>query len=573
MKHLSLILILFLLVVAAATGEDYKVNLRWDHFYSGEDTENALRQLTRAYSDFTTLSSLGKSEEGRDIWMLQINNPDTGDDVEKPGIYVDGAIHGNEIQATEVCLYLAWYLLENYDTIETVHEIVDQNAFYIIPTVNVDSRWRFFEDDGSYGIGRTARVPYDDDRDGLADEDDYDDIDGDGEIMRMRIKDSTGPYKSHPDDSRLMIRRKPWEKGEWRMLGREGIDNDGDGQINEDTPGYLDMNRNYGGHWQPSYVQNGSGDFPLSAKPTYAIGQFLLTKPNISFNWAFHNYGGLIVRGPGSELDGAYPPSDVKVFDYLAEEGEKILPGYEYIIGMEAMYTTYGDFDGFMYQTFGILGFVQELHNSINDRYRKMTDDEWIEDEDVPWELERLRFNDNVAQGTMFKDWTVVDHPQLGEIEIGGWRTFTTRIQQPFQLQDMLHRNTAHILFTAKHTADVELEIIEQEAIGNGLTRLRVRASNSHALPTLSAMMWNHALVAKDVFSLEGRGIDVVSGGVLHDQHLDIVEHEQDQPEVIYTRLQSFDKVDVEWIVKGSGTATIRYQSVKAVDKELKVRF
>ncbi len=573
MKKLLLVTALTFLVVCVATGQDYKVDLRWDHYYSGEQTEQALRQLARAHSDFASLSSIGKSEEGRDIWLLEINNPNTGDDVSKPGIYVDGAIHGNEIQATEVCLYLAWYLLENYDSNETVHEIVDRNAFYIIPTVNVDSRWRFFDDDGSYNIGRTARVPYDNDRDGLVDEDDYDDIDGDGEILQMRIKDPTGPYKTHPDEPRMMIRRKPWEEGEWRLIGREGFDNDGDGRINEDTPGYLDMNRNYGGHWQPSYVQSGAGDFPLSAKPTYAVGQFLLTKPNISFNWAFHNYGGMVVRGPGSKLDGVYPPSDVEVFDYLGEEGEKILPGYEYIIAMEDLYTTYGDFDGFMYQTFGILGFVQELHNSINDRYRKMDDEEWIKDEDVPWEMERLRFNDNVAQGTMFKNWTKVDHPQLGEIEIGGWRTFTTRMQQPFQLLEMMHRNTAHILFTAKHTPEIGLEVIEQESIGNDLTRIRVRAANKNAIPTLSALAWNHNLVRRDILSIDGRGIEVVSGGILHDQHLDIVEHQQYQPDVIYTRLPSFGSVDVQWIVKGSGQATVQYQSVKTTDEEIRVDF
>ena len=66
----------------------------------------------------TELRSLGKSEEGRDIWLLTINNFATGADTEKPGIYVDGAIHGNEIQATEVCLYLAWFLLDKYDQID-----------------------------------------------------------------------------------------------------------------------------------------------------------------------------------------------------------------------------------------------------------------------------------------------------------------------------------------------------------------------------------------------------------------------------------------------------------------------
>ncbi|MCB2210756.1 hypothetical protein KQI52_01440 [bacterium] len=575
MKHLTLTLslLLLLLSLSPAHADDYKVNLRWDHFYDYQQTEDALRQLSKAYSGLASLQSIGRSEEGRDLWQLTINNPATGDDLDKPGIYVDGTIHGNEIQATEVSLYLAWYLLENYGDIATVTEAVDRNAFYIVPTVNVDSRARFFEDASNYNIGRSARVPYDDDRDGLLDEDGYDDLDGDGEILRMRVADPTGPYRTSPDDPRLMVRRKPWEQGEWRIIEREGIDNDGDGQINEDLPGQLDMNRNYGGTWQPPYVQYGAGDYPMSAKPTYAVGQFVLSKPNLAFNWAFHNYGGLIVRGPGSELDGPYPPSDIKVFDFLGEEGEKILPGYEYIVSKDDLYSTYGDFDGFMYQTFGVLGFVQELHNRINDRYRKMTDDEWVADEDVPWELERLRFNDNVAQGTMFKDWTTIQHPQLGEVQVGGWRAFTTRMQQPFQLQEMLHRNAAHVLFTAKHTPEIELELLEQTDLGNDLTRLRVRASNRHAIPTLTAKAWQHRLAPKDLFTLSGRGLEVVSGGILQDPFLDIVRPVEHQPGTIYTRLPSFGHVDVQWIVQGNGKATVRYHAVKAMDRELEVRF
>jgi murein tripeptide amidase MpaA len=98
-----------------------KVNLTFDHFYDGPAVVQALRDLHEAYTGLTEIRSIGQSEEGRDIWLLTINNPKTGADTEKPGVYVDGSIHGNEIQATEVCLYLAWYLLDHYDDIPVVH--------------------------------------------------------------------------------------------------------------------------------------------------------------------------------------------------------------------------------------------------------------------------------------------------------------------------------------------------------------------------------------------------------------------------------------------------------------------
>jgi len=552
-----------------------KVDLTFDHFYDGAAVIEALESLHDSYPNLTELRSLGKSEEGRDIWLLTINNQATGKDTEKPAVYVDGTIHGNEIQAAEVCLYLAWYLLETYDSIPLITDLVDSTAFYIIPVVNADNRWRFFEDAVGYNIGRSARVPYDDDRDGLKDEDDFDDLDGDGEILQMRIKDPFGDYKTHPDDPRVMVRIKPGEKGEWRRIGSEGIDNDDDGRLNEDTPGYLDMNRNYGFKWQPPYVQDGAGDFPMSARATQAITEFVLSRPNICFNFAFHNSGGLIVRGPGSKLAPMYPPSDIQVYDFLGQEGEKILPGYRYIIGSKDMYTTHGDFDEFMFSNLGIYGFVGELFRSAEEQYRSENEEP---DEGHPYAYyggtpaeERQQFNDYVAQGTMFRQWKEFDHPQFGKIEIGGWRTFTTRIPPTFMLPEMVHRNASLVLFIARHVPEVELETLEVKALGDGLHRIRVRASNRNAIPSLSGRALTKNIVRKDMFTIIGDGIEVVSGGIVSDPVFDRVETVEHRPWMIFSHVPSFGKRDVQWIVKGSGKVTVTYSALKARDRKLTI--
>jgi len=103
--------------------------------------------------------------------------------------------------------------------------------------------------------------PRDDDRDGLVDEDGPDDLDGDGSITTMRKRDPFGQFRTDAEDARLMVRIKPGEQGEWTMLGAEGLDNDGDGRVNEDPEGYLDGNRNWGYNWAPPYVQTGSGEY------------------------------------------------------------------------------------------------------------------------------------------------------------------------------------------------------------------------------------------------------------------------------------------------------------------------
>ena len=89
------------------------------------------------------------------------------------------------------------------------------------------------------------------------DEDGPDDINGDGHITTMRIKDTLGRLRTDPADKRLMITIKPGEKGEWTRLGQEGIDNDGDGLVNEDSEGFVDGNRNWGFNWQASLCAEG----------------------------------------------------------------------------------------------------------------------------------------------------------------------------------------------------------------------------------------------------------------------------------------------------------------------------
>lgn len=578
MKKL-LVIFLVLLLSSVVSGKG-KVDLTFDHFYDGPAVVETVKKLNKAYPELTELHSLGKTVEGRDIWMLQINNSKTGDDLSKPGIYVDGTIHGNEVQATEVCLYLAWYLLDSYGENEMITDLVDSRAFYIVPVMNVDNRWHFFEDPSGYNIGRSARVPYDDDRDGLKDEDGPEDIDGDGEILRMRIKDPFGDYITHPEDPQVMIRREPWEKGEYRLLGSEGIDNDGDGRINEDGIGYLDMNRNFGFKWQPPYVQSGSGDFPMSCANNYAIAEFVKSKPNICFDYAFHNMGGLWVRGPGSKLAGFYSPSDVRVYDFLGEASERITPGYQYIVGSEEMYTTHGDFDEFMYSTFGVYGFVGELFMSSQENYRHITEydpeEEYGEREERKSryddrDLEKQKFNRNVNQGKMFKKWTKFNHPTLGEIEIGGWRAFTSRIPQPYLLPEMVHRNASMVIFTASNTPEISMELLESKLIGNGLKQVRVRLTNSGALPSLSAKAVNEKIYREDLVTIEGNGIEVVSGGIVRDPLYDRVSFVEERPQMIFTSIPSFGKTDIQWIVKGSGKVTITYDAVKAVNRTLTI--
>ncbi len=568
------VIMLLLIAVASLAAAADKPSFHWDRYYDQDAVTEVLETIHDAYPDLTELTSLGKSVEGRDIWQLTITNEKTGDHTTKPALYADGAIHGNEIQATEVCLYTAWLLCDRYGEWDRVTELLDRAAFYIVPTVNVDSRARYFSDPQSHNIGRTARMPVDDDHDGLLDEDAPADLDGDGLILQMRVRDPHGTHRTDPDDPRTVIRVKPGEQAEWTLLGLEGVDDDGDGQVNEDGPGYVDMNRSFAFNWQPPYVQSGSGNFPLEPANTRVVADFLRDHPNIGFGFAWHNTGGMFLRGPSSESSPPVDPADVEVYDWLGKEGERTVPGYRYLVAHTGLYATYGDFDEFCYQVFGFLAYTGELSMSTDYAYRGRNDEPSGPDGTIwsrrPTLSEKQQFNDHLMAGEMFQEWTPFQHPQYGEVEIGGWKPWAVRTNPGWMLPDMLHRNAMFMVWTAMQLPDVSVEVVSTENLGDDLWRVRARCVNTAGMPTLSANARRRQLVRRDLFTIEGA--EVLSGGVVLNHWLGNVETVANRPERLETWTPAQGARDVEWIVRGDGKVTVRYDGARSGAVQVEAR-
>jgi len=557
------------LAVTLLQAQEIKVPLRFDFYYSYEQVVEALKALNKAYPELTTLDQVGKSEEGRIIWAITINNPKTGKSLEKPGIYADGNIHGNEIQATEVCLYLANRLLTNYGKIKDITDVVDRNAYYIIPVVNVDGRAHFFEDANTPSSNRGLRIPVDDDHDGLFDEDGPEDLDGDGTIATMRIRDTLGRLRTDPEDSRLMIAVKPGEKGEWTRLGQEGIDNDGDGEVNEDGEGYIDGNRDWGFNWQPPYVQRGAGRYPFEGTGTRAIAEWMLARPNIIMVFAFHNNGGMYLRGPSFKAAGELPQGDISVYNYLGENIEKIVPGYEYLISWKDLYSTYGDFTDFTDNLIGSYSFVGELYQTETETFdgtykRKEEQGRSRSGEASESERQRLDFNDNVTQGELFKEWKPYKHPLYGDIEIGGWVKMSTRLPHPFMLQDLVHRNASAVIFAAQNTPEIMMDVFEIKKIEGDLWSIRVRLVNEGVMPTVTFQTMKNKLYPPDMLTVTGKNATVVSGGKLTDPWFGKVDYKEYKPEVQLCQVPGFGKVEYQFLVSGRGNVDIKFVSRKA---------
>ena len=161
------------------------------------------------------------------------------------------------------------------------------------------------------------------------------------------------------------------------------------------------------------------------------------------------------------------------------------------------LYPTFGDFGEFTYNLLGAYSFIGELFMSSQETYRKDITKP-LEDPNAT-NRERLKFNDHLGLGEMYKPWTAYNHPQYGEIEIGGWVKISSRLPQPFMLPELVHRNAAVVMFAAEQTPEISMEIFEVKEIGRNLNRVRVRLSNNKAMPSMTANAAGMKLYPRDI--------------------------------------------------------------------------
>jgi hypothetical protein len=534
-----------------------------NHFHTYEEITDLLRGYAAAYPKWAKLESIGKSGQGRDMWMLTLQNPATGPELGKPAMYIDGNIHANEVQGAETALYSVDFLLKNYGRLDRVTEMLDRSVFYVLPMVNPDGRALWFKGPSNADFPRSVMVAIDDDRDGKADEDGFEDLDGDGMIteMRKKVPMGMGTHRQDPKDPRLLVPVGPDELGDWIELGSEGVDSDGDGKVNEDPPGYIDANRTFGYYWEPEYVQNGAGPYPLAIPETRAIALWAVAHPNVAAVQSYHNNGGMILRGPGAKSDPPYPPQDIKVYDLLGKEGEKLLPGYKYMISWKDLYTVHGATTDHFYGIHGVIAFTNELYTE------KAAD---LDKDGTVSPQEGLKFNDQLAFGRQVATWKAYKHPQFGDVEIGGFRRDVNRVPEVWMEEEDAHRNNAFALLHAYHMPRLSIGEVQVTRAGQGLWRLEVPVLNDRAIPTMTAQARKNHLHRQDLATIEGG--KVVASGLVEDRFFNKVELQENRAERL--EVPGVDGLSTRllyFLVEGDGPVTVHYDSLKGGQLERKV--
>lgn len=538
---------------AIGAPRDPKVKLPWDTYYDHAGIGEVVRKLAEAHPNYIKAGSIGKSHEGKDLYLLTVSDFRAGDPDKKPAYYIDGNIHSNEVQGSEFALYIAWYLAEMAGEVPAIDSLLKQRTLYIVPTINPDGRDHYLHQPNTASSPRTGLVPRDNDHDGLIDEDSYNDLNGDGHITQMRRRNPNGRFIESPVDPRIMIPALPGQKGEWDILGLEGYDMDGDGLVNEDPVGGYDPNRNWPWRWAPQYVQGGADYYPGSLPETRAVMDFVYSRPNIAAAQSYHNNGGMILRGPGVPQD-EYKPADVRVFDHLGQVGEEILPGYRYMIVWKDLYTVWGGELDWLYGARGVITFTNELWSSFLYFDKPVVDETY---DNVTARFDRLLM---MREG--YVPWTKVQHPQYGEIEVGGMKKNYGRATPGFMMRAEAHRNAAFTLYQMSQMPQVSVDSVMTRSLPGGLTEVTATVGNYKIIPTHTQQDLDNRITRPDWVTLEGA--EPIAAFIVTNPLQDIaVEQTKNPKRILVDNIPGMGSVTVRWIVRGGGPYKVTVDSEK----------
>jgi len=311
----------------------------WEHYHNYTEIINTLLYLNGTYPNIVNVFSIGKSWQNRDVYCIRLTNESITRP--KPKLFFVGYHHAREPISAELPLHFAIEAATKFGTNTTLTHMLNYSEIYIIPTLNVDGIDAVERNDWQ----RKNAHPFDEDGDGLFDEDPPDDEDGDGYVEDLFF----------------------WDGNNYEFIRWEGIDDDGDGTFNEDWVGGVDLNRNYGYQWNAT-CDSGSpypededyrGPSPFSEPETQAIRDLALQQ-YFKYAISFHS-GTEVILYPWCYTNTPTPHDSL--FREIAGNLSNLV-GAPYAQSGAGLYTSSGTWDDWMYENRSTFAFTCEIYTN-----------------------------------------------------------------------------------------------------------------------------------------------------------------------------------------------------------------
>ncbi|MBK6282600.1 MAG: hypothetical protein IPF54_07980 [Draconibacterium sp.] len=265
--------------------------ISFDKYHPNNEVRQILEKLQKENPVETKLHNLATSPGGETIQVLEIGANLKG----VPAVFVGANFEGNVPLSTEGALYFAKMLFDSAQYTKNL-------KWYILAQPNPDAASGFF---AKTKYGRTVNgFEINNDVDEAVNEDGYDDLNDDGYITQMRVKDLEGTFIVSKNDPRIMVKADATkgEKGEYKLYD-EGIDNDKDGQYNEDGEGGINVGIGFP-HLFPRNKKE-AGLWPGQTPEVYNLMRFIYDRPEIAMVFTLGNSDFCIAPPKGGRKGGA----------------------------------------------------------------------------------------------------------------------------------------------------------------------------------------------------------------------------------------------------------------------------
>lgn len=475
--------------------------------------ERAIDQLAQAHRNIVNVTEVARSPGGRPVRAMRLG---AGKDTDsRPALLLLANAFGPHVVGSEVAMRVASQLATTYGKDASVTALLDSRTIYIIPRVNPDAAEAFFRSPLFEQVRNDGTA--DDDHDWAVDEDGPEDLNADGLITMMRVRDPAGDWM--PDSANpALLRKVDRAKGEAGLyrLYTEGWDNDRDQAWNEDPYGSTAVSANFTHRYD--FFGDATGLYPMSAPETKGVADFFVAHPNIAAVYVLgpqdnlltpwkHSAGqGLGGKPQGTATGGPYTSileGDQPYFEEMAARFQRATALKNGPPSAEPS----GDPLSWAYYDMGRWAFgsrvwwIPDLPSPARDSAatdtaavttpRKPGDRK--QETQAPDSLKAAAnayrwVAANVPGG--FVAWTKYDHPDFPgrEVELGGFAPFVG-INPPAALLDSLSRGQfAFVKELAEALPRITLRNAKVTAVGARTYRIEIELANEGYFPTLSAI-------------------------------------------------------------------------------------